>query len=301
MPKEELKDRLEKGVFFLDGAMGTQLFKQGVKSDRCSEELNIDSPNIVLEIHKAYIQAGSNGVLTNTFGASEIALKRHGLDKEMHNLNQAGALVAAKAVGEQGYVIGDIGPCGDFLEPLGSVKEEDLIDVFAAQAQALNQGGVDGYMIETMTALNEVTAAIKAIQSLKTDKPIFVSMAYDYANGEFNTMMGQNYESAIKEIISYNVEAVGFNCGKMSLDNYIELSRKFSACVSGEDCSCKIMAELNAGLPELVDGKPTYKVQPDDFAQAAEEVQKNGVDIIGGCCGTTPEHIKAMTRRLLKH
>jgi len=292
--KESIK---EKKRFFLDGAMGTQLIWQGADAGKCNEKLNIDSPETVLEVHKAYFRAGSDTVLTNTFGANEIALQRHELDSKTEELNKAAAELARKAAGDDKYVLGDIGPSGDFLEPLGSLIEQQLTEAFTRQAKALDEGGVDGFIIETMTDLEEVIAAIKAVRSVNTEKPLLVSMAFDSGNGDFRTMMGQDYASVIKEISAYNIDAVGFNCGKMSLEDYIELSRRYVQCVRDSNLDCKIMAELNAGIPELVDGKPVYKVSPEEFADAVAKVHDNGVDIIGGCCGTSPEHIKAMVEK----
>lgn len=298
MPKISLKEKIEKtSPFFLDGAMGTQLISQDVDASKCSEKLNTDSPEVVLEVHRAYFRAGSDAVLTNTFGANGIALQRHELAEKTEELNKAAAELARKAAGDEKYVLGDVGPSGDFLKPLGNLTEQQLIDAFTKQVKALDEGGVDGFIIETMTALEEVIAAIKAIQSVNTEKPLFVSMAFDSGNGDFRTMMGQDYETVIKKVSAYDVDAAGFNCGKMSLENYIELSRSYAECVKDSAADCKVMAELNAGIPELVDGKPAYKVAPEEFAETVKKVHDNGVDIIGGCCGTTPEHIKAMVEK----
>jgi 5-methyltetrahydrofolate--homocysteine methyltransferase len=256
--------------------------------------LNINSPEVVSEVHKAYFQAGSDAVLTNTFGGNEIALKRHELDSKADDINKSAAELAQKAGSDDKYVLGDIGPSGDFLKPLGTLTEQQLIDAFGKQAQSLDEGGVDGFIIETMTAVEEVIAAIKAIRSVNTEKPLFVSMAFDSGNGEFRTMMGQDCESIINKISKYKVDVAGFNCGKMTLENYIEFSRSYVQNIKESDLNCEVMAELNAGIPELVDGEPQYNVQPDEFAQAAQKVHDNGVKILGGCCGTTPEHIKAM-------
>lgn len=295
MSKPDLREKInESNRFFLDGAMGTQLIARGIKVDKCSELLNINSPEVVSEVHKAYFQAGSDAVLTNTFGGNEIALKRHELDSKADDINKAAAELAQKAGSGDKYVLGDIGPSGDFLQPLGTLTEQQLIDAFSRQTKALDEGGVDGFIIETMTALDEVIAAIKAIRSVNTEKPLFVSMAFDSGNGDFRTMMGQDYDSVIQELSGYKVDVAGFNCGKMSLENYIELSRCYTRSVKESDLDCDVMAEMNAGIPELVDGKPAYNVQPEEFARAAHKVRDNGVKILGGCCGTTPEHIKAM-------
>jgi len=277
----------------LDGAMGTQLFVAGIEAGKCNDYLNVESPKIVLDIHRAYIEAGSDAVLTNTFGANKYALARHGLVDMVEKINITGGQIARLAAGKDGYVLGDIGPSGDFLEPLGDIKPAELKDAFAQQAKALSAGGVDGFIIETMTALDEMVIAIEAIKSV-SKLPIFASMSFDEASGDFRTMMGVSVKEAVSKITSLGVEAVGFNCGKVSLEEYVKLAGKF-ASVSGDAI---ILAEPNAGKPELIDGRVVYNVSPEDFALAAEKIHKAGVNIIGGCCGTGPEHIKAMADKL---
>ncbi len=153
MPRASLRERVNEGVFLLDGAMGTQLIDRGVEVGKCNDYLNIELPDIVFEIHQAYFQAGSDAVLTNTFGANKFALARHGLGDRVKEINAEAAQTARRAAGEEKYVLGDIGPSGDFLEPLGNLKAEELKDAFAEQAEALSAGGVDGFIIETMTSL----------------------------------------------------------------------------------------------------------------------------------------------------
>jgi len=166
MSRMSLKERISGGIFLLDGAMGTQLIARGIEVGKCNDYLNVESPDVVSDIHRSYFKAGSDAVLTNTFGANKYALGRHRLAEEAAKINSAGARIARKAGGEEKYVLGDIGPSGDFLEPLGSLKPEELKEAFARQAKALLDGGVDGFIIETMTALDEVTIAIEAVKSV---------------------------------------------------------------------------------------------------------------------------------------
>ena len=179
----ELINRIHEGVFFLDGAMGTQLFERGVSAGACNDHLNIESPDIVKDVHNAYLTAGSNAIITNTFGANRYALDRHGYAEKVEEINLAAARIARQAAGEDNYVLGDIGPCGDFIEPLGAVKADELKAAFADQAAALAEGGVDGIIIETMTAVEEIVVAIEAVKSV-SELPIFVSLAYDPAGDE---------------------------------------------------------------------------------------------------------------------
>ena len=298
MARASLKERIRQGLFLLDGAMGTQLMAHGIEAGQCYDYQNIESPDIVLGIHKAYLQAGSNAVLTNTFGGNKYALSRHGFDEKVEDINTAGAEIARRAAGEKKYVLGDIGPSGDFLEPLGNLSSEGLKDAFARQAKALLEGGVDAFIIESMMALEEVTIAIEAARSVGDALPVFASMAFGRAGDNFKTMMGVDVETAVSKILSLGVDAVGFNCGSMSLEDYVELASRYASSVKASGHAVVIYAEPNAGKPELVEDKAVYKVSPEDFAAAAEKIHAAGINIIGGCCGTGPAHIKAVARRL---
>jgi methionine synthase I (cobalamin-dependent) len=313
MPRINLRDRIKQGPFFLDGAMGTQLIAHGIDVGKCNDFLNIESPNTILEIHRAYFEAGSDAVLTNTFGANRYALARHGLAEQVAEVNIAGAQLARKAAGQDRYVLGDIGPSGDFLQPLGTLKPEQLMEAFAEQARALSSGGIDGFIIETITALDELTIAIEAVKSLGLDLPIFASMAFDRAGNDFKTMMGIDVKTAIAKMLSLGVNVVGFNCGTLSVDDYIELAGKYVSTTEAlektqatghpkgrlmVESRILIFAEPNAGKPELVDGRAVYKVSPEEFADMAQKIQSAGISIIGGCCGTTPEHISTTVKIL---
>ena len=298
MSRMSLKERMSGGIFLLDGAMGTQLIARGIEVGKCNDYLNVESPDVVSDIHRSYFKAGSDAVLTNTFGANKYALGRHRLAEEAAKINSAGARIARKAGGEEKYVLGDIGPSGDFLEPLGSLKPEELKEAFARQAKALLDGGVDGFIIETMTALDEVTIAIEAVKSVGGGVPVLASMSFDRAGDDFKTMMGVSVETAVAKIVSLDVDAVGFNCGTVSLDEYVELAEKFVSAVRALSADVIVYAEPNAGKPELVEDQAVYKVSPEDFAAAVEKIHSTGVNIIGGCCGTSPAHIKAVAMKL---
>ncbi|MHC4437510.1 MAG: homocysteine S-methyltransferase family protein [Planctomycetota bacterium] len=276
-----LKERIIQGAFVMDGAMGTQLIAHGIQAGACNEFLNID-----------------DAIITNTFGANKYSLARHGFDENVTEINKAGARIARQVAGEEKYVLGDIGPNGDFLEPLGSLKPDKLRDAFTAQAEALLDGGVDGFIIETMTALDEAVIAVEAVKTVASDKVVFVSMSFDRTGDDFKTMMGVGVEDVVSRIASLNVDAIGFNCGTLSLDEYMALSKEFVAVVRALSADVAISAEPNAGKPELIDDKAVYKVSLEDFAVAVEEIHSVGVSIIGGCCGTGPEHIEAVAKRI---
>ena len=306
MARVSLREKIGEGLLLLDGAMGTQLFARGIEAGACNEYLNVESPEVVSDIHRAYLQAGSDAVITNTFGANKYVLGRHGLADDVGKINQAGARTARQAAGEDKFVLGNIGPSGDFLEPLGSLEPDELRDAFVEQAKGLWAGGVDGFIIETMTALDEMTIAVEAAKSVGGDLPVLASMSFDRAGDDFRTMMGVDVEGAVSKIVLLGVDAVGFNCGTASLDDYIELAGKYVSAIEaleknrgvGHESRVTILAEPNAGKPELVDGKAVYRVSPEEFAAAIERIYSAGVSIIGGCCGTGPEHIEAVAGAL---
>lgn len=300
MPETGLIERIEQGVFLLDGAMGTQLIASGVGVGTCNDYLNISSPDIVSDVHRAYVQAGSDAVITNTFGANKYVLARHGFADEVAGINKAGARIARQAATEHKYVLGDIGPCGEFLEPLGTLKADELRDAFVRQAEALLAGGVDGLLLETMTALDEVTIAVEAAKSVVGGLPVLVSMSFDKSGDSFKTMMGVGVEAAAAKLVSLGVDAIGFNCGTATLDEYVELAENLVSAVRTSSDKVIVFAEPNAGKPELVGDKAVYKVTPDEFAEAAEKIHSAGVSIIGGCCGTSPSHIEAMAQLMKK-
>ncbi|HPC96862.1 MAG TPA: homocysteine S-methyltransferase family protein [Sedimentisphaerales bacterium] len=298
MSRIDLRKAIRNGVFLLDGAMGTQLFARGIAPGVCNDAINIESSEIVADIHRAYLQAGSDAIITNTFGANRYALARHGHADKVYVINRAGAELARQAAGEERYVLGDIGPTGDFLEPLGQLKACDVRAAFAEQARGLLDGGVDGFIIETMTALDELEVAIKAVESLESGLPVFASMAFDKAGSDYRTMMGVDVPTAVTKMIASGVDAVGFNCGTATLNEYVTLAHKYVSAARSTGIGVAVFAEPNAGKPELVDGAAVYRVTPEEFAAAAKQIHAAGVHILGGCCGTAPAFIAALAAAL---
>ena len=298
MAQVSLREKIKQDLFLLDGAMGTQLLARGIEVGKCNDYLNIELPDVVSDIHRSYFEAGSDAVITNTFGANKYALRRHGFAEEVIKINKAGAQIARRVAGQDKYVLGDIGPSGDFLEPLGGLKAQDLNEAYVQQANALVDGGVDGLIIETMTAIEEAAVAIEAVKSIVSDLPVFASMSFDKAGNDFKTMMGVDVEAAVEKIVSLEIDAVGFNCGTISLEGYIELAEKFVSAVRAMSADVIIYAEPNAGKPELVDNQAVYRVSPEDFAAAIEKIYTAGVNVLGGCCGTSPAHIRATADKL---
>lgn len=285
-----LKDRLQQGVFFIDGAMGTQLIDAGAPVGCCNDYLNIESPEIVRTVHQKYIDAGVDGIITNTFGANALILKRHGYEDQVRAINLAAAKLAREAAGQGRYVLGDIGPCGDFLAPLGTVQEEDLKSAFVEQAEGLLAGGVDGFIIETMTALDEIKVAVEAVKRV-SDLPILVSLAYDPAGETPRTMMGVGPSQAVEQLVPLGITALGFNCGTLDMPEYVELAKSYAAALTGT--GVLLLAEPNAGRPELKGDKAIYTLSPETFAASLSEIKDAGAAILGGCCGTSPAHIAA--------
>lgn len=275
--------------------MGTQLFARGVKQGRCVERLNVEQPDIVADVHRAYLQAGCEAILTNTFGGNPISLARHRAQDQTEALNAAGARLAREQAGAERYVLGDIGPCGDFLEPIGTLKKEDLKVAFARQVRGLLEGGVDGFLIETMTALEEIEVAVEAVRSV-SNLPIFASLAFDPARETFRTMMGVSPQQAVEHLASLEIAAVGFNCGTLDMDSYVRLTEQFAEALAGK--GILLLAEPNAGKPRLEDERAVYDLTPEEFACGLERIHQAGAAIVGGCCGTTPSHMAAAVKRL---
>jgi 5-methyltetrahydrofolate--homocysteine methyltransferase len=295
MTREALKNRLGKSILLLDGAMGTQLFERGAVAGACNEQINLNQPHIVQSVHQAYLDAGCDAILTNTFGGNAISLARHGLADQVHAINLAAAKIARKAAGDDRYVLGDIGPVGDFLEPLGMLKESDLFKAFADQAQALEEGGVDGFIIETMTALDEIEVAVRAVKSV-SQKPVLASMAFDSAPDGARTMMGVSPQMAVDQLAPLGICAIGFNCGTLDMDGYIALAGQFALALKGKNIL--LLAEPNAGKPQLQDDKAVYTLSPQEYAEAMEKIRQASAAVMGGCCGTSPAHLAEMIRQV---
>ncbi|MDD5011293.1 MAG: homocysteine S-methyltransferase family protein [Phycisphaerae bacterium] len=323
MTKKNLKEKIADGLLLLDGAMGTQLMARGIEAggfDKltasiCNEMLNIESPQLIGDIHRSYFEAGSEAVYTNTFGANEISLGRHNLAEKAEQINAAAVKIAKQAAGNDRYVIGDIGPSGEFLKPLGMLEPEKLKSIYARQAKSLYEAGVDGFIVETFMALDEAKVAAEAVKSV-CDLPLFATLAFDaaprqgsgQAGADFKTMMGVSVEKVVDEFSALGVDALGFNCGTLKMEQYFQLAEKFVKMLSGvavpaakPQATAKriaLIAKPNGGKPELVDGQAVYKLSAQDFGEWMAKIHNAGAVLVGGCCGTTPAHIKAMTEKI---
>lgn len=277
-----------------DGAMGTQLMLAGLEQGGCGEAWNLTHPERVLAIQKRYVDAGADCLITNTFGGSRLMLRRHGHEAGLADINRAGARIAREAFGGRaGYVLGDIGPLGALLEPYGDLTVDAARDALEEQATVLVQSGVDAIIIETQTSLEELGIAIDAARAANAPC-IIASLAYDLSmDGTFyKTMMGVSPEEAAEFIEQKGAQIVALNCGTgMDMVGAAKVARLYRA-----HCSLPVMVQPNAGLPVLENLKAVYKQLPDDTARAVPEVLEAGVGIVGSCCGSTPDHTRAIRR-----
>jgi 5-methyltetrahydrofolate--homocysteine methyltransferase len=285
-----LLEALQTRVLLGDGAMGTQLQQAGLESGGCGEAWNLDHPDRVLAIQRAYAEAGADCILTNTFGASRIMLERHGQADRVAAINEAGARIAREAFGGRpGFVLGDIGPFGGLMEPYGEIAPARVEQAFREQARALVAGGVDAIIIETQTALEELEIAIAAAREAGAPA-VIGSLAYDKMadEDEVRTMMGVSPEAAAAFMAERHVDVLALNCGTgVDVAMATDVVRRYRS-VSG----LPIMAQPNAGQPVLEDFKVVYHETPEQMARDLPGLVRAGAAIVGGCCGSTPAHIR---------
>jgi 5-methyltetrahydrofolate--homocysteine methyltransferase len=276
--------------------MGTQLLARGLASGTCGMLWNVDRPGDVGGIHLAYRNAGCDLITTNSFGGSRFALELHGLAARGPELNRAAAQVARAVAGPDGWVLGDVGPFGDFLEPVGDTTAEELRDAFRVQMAALVEGGADAILVETMSDPAEAVVGIEAAKSCSPDVPVIATYAFQKtAPGGFRTMMGTSAAEAVRRATGAGAEIVGANCGTgLSLDDYVELAGQLVAAAG----DATVIVQPNAGSPRTENGRTVYDATPEEMAATATRLLAAGVRVIGGCCGTTPEHLAAISRAL---
>ena len=285
----DVREACRQRVVLADGAMGTELQKAGLGLGDSGERWNLERPDRVEAIQRAYVEAGCDLIITNSFGANRWVLGRYGLADRVGDVNRAAAAIARRAAGPRG-VLGDIGPFGGLLAPLGEVTVQEVQQAFLGQAQALLAGGADGIIIETMGALDEAAAAVRAARAAGA-AVIIASMAFDRTRkGDVRTMMGVSPQDAAVALVGAGADVVGANCGtKMMPPDFVEVVSAMKANVA-----VPIIVQANAGQPELVDGRAVYRLSPEQFAAGMREVISAGASIVGGCCGTTPAHLAAL-------
>jgi 5-methyltetrahydrofolate--homocysteine methyltransferase len=292
--RTSLGDLLNSGHTVLaDGAMGTMLFELGLEHGASAEQWNLDHPDRVSRLHRAYIEAGAQIILTNSFGANHVLLRQHGLENQVEQINLTAAQLAraeADAAPVPVAVGGSMGPTGAIMEPIGELSYEAANAAFEQQARALIRGGVDAFWIETMYDLEEVRAAVEGCKSAAADLPVVATMTFDTAG---HSMMGVSPEAAVEALADLGVISVGGNCGNgpAEIHSVIRKMRRTQT-------DLVLTAKSNAGVPHLVDGAPIYDATPEHMAEYALQALEDGALIIGGCCGSTPAHIRAMADAL---
>jgi 5-methyltetrahydrofolate--homocysteine methyltransferase len=283
---KNILDKISEGsVLLSDGAWGTMLYNKGLDSTACPELWNITHSDKVFQIAKSYVDAGADIIETNSFGGSRLKLDMYELGDRAKEINLAAAKISREAAGEDVYVFGSIGPTGKILM-MGEVSEEEVYHAFREQAESLEEGGADALIIETMTALDEATIAIKATKE-NTSLPIICSFSFEKTvNGDYRTMMGVSPTDMVTALRDCGVSIVGANCGN-GFDGMIEISKE----IREANETVNLMIQANAGIPELIDGESRFKESPAEMAAKLPSLIELNVNIIGGCCGTTPDHI----------
>lgn len=287
--KESLLVRLKKGeIFVADGATGTMLFERGVKQGACPEAVNLEHPGLLEEIAGQYLEAGADMLQTNTFGASPAKLARYGLEEKTEEINRAAVRAVKNVAGEKAYISGSCGPTGKILKPYGDADPNELLEGFKRQIGAMAEEGVDLVCVETMMDTGEALLALEAAKRISKDLPVICSMTFNETPRGFYTIMGSSVEKAARILEDGGADIIGSNCGN-GIDAMVKI-----ADTLGDVTTLPILIQSNAGLPEMKDGVLIYPETPEYFAKRVEPLIRARVQIIGGCCGTTPAHIRAI-------
>ena len=273
----------------LDGGMGTLLQDLGLEGGGAGELWNVERPDAIREVHEAYAEAGARILTTNTFGGTRPRLQMHGLEDRVHELNEAAATIARSVADAHGILVaGDLGPTGELMAPLGTMDAEQATAYFVEELEGLAAGGIDVVVIETMSDLAEVEAAVRAAGAVVPDLPIIATLSFDT---NLRSMMGVRPAQAVTSLAALGVDAVGANCGR----GPEEMEAIAAEMVDARPEGVLIVAQSNAGLPQVVGDHFEYDKTPTDLAEHAKVLRSLGVDLIGACCGSTPEHISAMS------
>ena len=278
-------------IILLDGAMGTQLDKRGLMSRGRN---NLDAPEAVLEIHRGYARCGCDALTTNTLTMNRIYIETHDVGVDVRQVNKAGAELARQAADDKQYVLGDISSTGQLLEPYGTYKEQEFYDAFKEQAEALAEAGVDGFIIETMFDLREALCALRACKD-NFSLPVIVSIAFATDQKGGRTIMGNSAEQCAKDLADAGADAVGANCGDIDPAQMAKV-----VCVLKSATTLPLLAQPNAGKPKLVGNQTAFDMGPAAFAAGIAQCLDAGAQLLGGCCGTTPKHIRAVRELLYK-
>lgn len=292
--QESILNRLSSGeVLVSDGATGTFLQQNGLEPGGDPEEFNAIRPDVVKRMAREYFQSGSDLVLTNSFGGTVYRQSHYGFGNRVAEFNKLAAEHAKSQATEEKFVFGSVGPTGEFIQPLGNVSEEEMYEAFKIQVTSLEDGGADGIVIETMTAMEEASLAIRAAKE-NTHLTVAATMTFDKGPRGYFTMMGITPEQAAIGLSESGADIVGTNCGN-GIDNMIEIAERMR-----DATTLPLLVHSNAGIPGIEKGEIIYPESPEFMAERFLQLKKVGVNIIGGCCGTGPAHIKALAKALGK-
>ncbi len=285
-----LLDRIEnEEVLISDGALGTMLFDAGMKPGKCPELLVLENPGLLQSIALKYMHAGADIIHTNTFGASPLKLSDYGLEDMTEEINRNAVELLRETAGDSAYISGSCGPTGKLMLPYGNTEPEEVLAGYGQQIKSLIDAGVDIICIETMIDLREAVLAIKAARTVSSEIPIMTTMTFDRTPNGFFTIWGASISDAINGLQDAGADIVGSNCGN-GIETMVDIARCFR-----KKTSLPILIQSNAGQPKMKSGIITYLESSELFAEKARELVDIGISIIGGCCGTTPEHIKAIS------
>jgi len=288
---KKLLERLKNGeILVADGAMGTMLMERGLKPGEPPESFNLTRLDVIEEIARLYLDAGADIIQTNTFGASPLKLSLYSLEDKTEEINRNAVLAVKEVVGDHAYISASCGPSGRLLKPYGDTEPEAVYNSFERQIDALISAGVDIICIETTVDLTEATLVIKAAKTASPATPVMATMTFDPTPRGFYTVMGVTIEDAAKGLEEAGADIVGSNCGN-GIENMVRIAREFR-----EYSSLPLIIQSNAGIPEIRGNTTVYPETPEFMAEKAKELVLSGVSIIGGCCGTTPDHIRAIRK-----
>lgn len=291
--RDHVRTALHSGPLLADGAIGTELQRRGLEPGACAEAWNIQRPDTVEEVHRAYVEAGARFLTTNSFRGTRFALAGFGLGDRAADVNRRAAELARRAAADKAWVLGSIGPFGGFLEPFGDTSPDELYRWFLEQATALLEGGADGIVLETMAAREEVSVGIRAARAAGATL-VAAMMTFEKGKEGCRTMMGVSPGDAAKFMADDGADVVGSNCGTgLSMPDYAAIAAGFRSATDKP-----VLIRPNAGSPELVADRIVYRQAPAAMAAEVRSLVDAGANIIGGCCGTTPEHIRAFAAEL---
>ncbi len=274
-----------KGTLVSDGAWGTFIHQKGLTADECPESWNIKRPDDIYDVALSYVNAGADMILTNSFGGSPFKLAPYGLDDKVYEINKAAAAISRRAAGDKVLVLGSVGPTGKILM-MGEVSEQDLFDGFAEQVRGLSEGGADAIIIETMSDLDEARVAIRAAKSV-SDKEVVCTFTFSLTPAnEYRTMMGTSPAETVEMLVSEGADVIGANCGNGTA-GMIEIVKEIRAV----NAEIPVLVHANAGMPLLREGISIFPETPMEMSKQISDLIAAGANIVGGCCGTTPEHI----------